>query len=130
MLRKPIAASTGATRRWRSNGRSPPRPASCRPRTPRCPRLSKFPIASSLEGVEAMVRRLFVTGGAGFLGSAVVRIVIAATDWEVMNIERMSYARASDALAPGDGHPRYRLVRGASRAPDLQVGSAYGSDRG
>jgi len=52
---------------------------------------------------------LLVTGGAGFIGSEVVRQVIAETDWTVVNIDKLTYAGNLESLEPVADHPRYRF---------------------
>jgi dTDP-glucose 4,6-dehydratase len=56
--------------------------------------------------------RLFVTGGAGFIGSNYVRRVLAATDDEVTVFDLLTYAGNLSTLADVDGNPRYRFVQG------------------
>jgi dTDP-glucose 4,6-dehydratase len=57
--------------------------------------------------------RLFVTGGAGFIGSAFVRLTLAAdADAEVLNLDALTYAGNLENLAAAEGNPRYRFVRG------------------
>jgi dTDP-glucose 4,6-dehydratase len=55
--------------------------------------------------------RILLTGGCGFIGSAVIRHIIAHTDHEVVNLDKMTYAASMDALEAADGHPRHRLIR-------------------
>ncbi|KCZ85701.1 dTDP-glucose 4,6-dehydratase [Hyphomonas adhaerens MHS-3] len=54
--------------------------------------------------------RLLVTGGAGFIGSAVVRKAIA-DGHTVMNVDKLTYAANLDNLAEVDGHPAYQFVQ-------------------
>jgi dTDP-glucose 4,6-dehydratase len=56
--------------------------------------------------------RLFVTGGAGFIGSNYVRHVLATTDDEVTVFDALTYAGNLDNLRDLDGDPRYRFVKG------------------
>lgn len=54
-----------------------------------------------------MQNTVFITGGAGFIGSALIRRLIAATDWQIVNIDCLSYAGNLDSLAAVEKHPRY-----------------------
>jgi dTDP-glucose 4,6-dehydratase len=53
-----------------------------------------------------------VTGGAGFIGSAFVRMAIGETDLSVVNLDKLTYAGNLENLASVDGHERYRFVQG------------------
>lgn len=50
---------------------------------------------------------ILVTGGAGFIGSAVIRHIIATTDDTVVNVDKLTYAGNLDSLESVSGHPRY-----------------------
>ena len=52
---------------------------------------------------------ILVTGGAGFIGSALVRYLIAHTEHTVVNVDALTYAGNLDSLASVAGHPRYRF---------------------
>ena len=54
--------------------------------------------------------KVFITGGAGFIGSAVVRHLIADTDLEVVNLDKLTYAGNLESLA-GVAGPRYAFER-------------------
>ncbi len=58
-----------------------------------------------------MARRILITGGAGFIGSALCRHLIAAGGAEVINLDKLTYAANLDSLAPVAGHPRYRFEK-------------------
>lgn len=53
--------------------------------------------------------KLLVTGGAGFIGSAVVRNIIKNTQDEVLNIDKLTYAGNLESLLEVDQNPRYQF---------------------
>src|SRR3954447_24035221 len=55
--------------------------------------------------------RILVTGGAGFIGSALCRHLIEASESIVINLDKLTYAANLDSLAPVAGHPRYRFAQ-------------------
>lgn len=55
--------------------------------------------------------KLLVTGGAGFIGSAVVRRVIGHTDWSVVNVDKLTYAGNLAAVADVAEDARYSFER-------------------
>ena len=58
------------------------------------------------------MRRLFITGGAGFIGSAFVRLALSEMpEWEVTNFDALTYAGNLDNLADVDSE-NYRFVHG------------------
>ena len=56
--------------------------------------------------------RVFVTGGAGFIGSALIRHLIANSPHEVLNLDKLTYAGVLESLDEVADDPRYRFVRG------------------
>ncbi len=54
--------------------------------------------------------KLFVTGGAGFIGSAFVRLMTGAHS--VITFDKLTYAGNLDNLKPVESHPRHRFVQG------------------
>jgi len=57
------------------------------------------------------VKRILVTGGAGFIGSAVIRQFLAETDLFVVNLDKLTYAANLASLPGAEGHPRYAFER-------------------
>ncbi|MDH1539114.1 dTDP-glucose 4,6-dehydratase, partial [Pseudomonas chengduensis] len=55
--------------------------------------------------------RILVTGGAGFIGSALIRHLIQSTEHDVLNLDKLTYAGNLESLAPVDDNPRYRFVQ-------------------
>jgi dTDP-glucose 4,6-dehydratase len=53
--------------------------------------------------------KILITGGAGFIGSEVIRQYITETDVTVVNLDKLTYAGNLDSLAPVDSNPRYRF---------------------
>ncbi|MEP3071956.1 dTDP-glucose 4,6-dehydratase [Maricaulis sp.] len=57
-----------------------------------------------------MSKRVLVTGGAGFIGSALC-LRLVDQGWTVTNLDALTYAAAPASLAALDGHDRYTLVK-------------------
>lgn len=53
--------------------------------------------------------KLLVTGGAGFIGSAVIRHIINNTSDEVINLDKLTYAGNLESLAEVSGSDRYNF---------------------
>ena len=53
--------------------------------------------------------RILITGGAGFIGSAVVRHIIKNTNDEVLNLDKLTYAGNLESLKEIDQNPRYQF---------------------
>ncbi|MBK6907354.1 MAG: dTDP-glucose 4,6-dehydratase [Rhodocyclaceae bacterium] len=54
---------------------------------------------------------LFVTGGAGFIGSALIRLIVAESDWHIVNIDCLTYAGNLESLAAVSDDARYHFSR-------------------
>jgi dTDP-glucose 4,6-dehydratase len=54
---------------------------------------------------------LLVTGGAGFIGSALVRFLLSHSDVKVVNVDKLTYAANLDSLADAADSARYALEK-------------------
>ena len=57
--------------------------------------------------------KLLVTGGAGFIGSNFIRYILKEhTDWEITNLDKLTYAGNLENLKDVENNLRYRFVKG------------------
>ena len=56
--------------------------------------------------------RVLVTGGSGFIGSALVRHLVEDSEHPVLNLDKLTYAASPAALAAVEGRSRYEFVQG------------------
>lgn len=59
-----------------------------------------------------MSKTIFVTGGAGFIGSALVRFLINETEHTVVNFDKLTYAGNLESLVSIEQNERYHFVQG------------------
>jgi dTDP-glucose 4,6-dehydratase len=64
--------------------------------------------------------RILITGGAGFIGSALIRHLLRHTEHQVLNLDKLTYAGNLESLADVAASPRYRFVQ-ADIADSAQV---------
>lgn len=55
--------------------------------------------------------KILVTGGAGFIGSAVCRHLVRNTEHSVVNLDKLTYAATLESVDPVKDSPRYRFVQ-------------------
>lgn len=58
------------------------------------------------------MRRVFVTGGAGFIGSCLARHLIAESDYDVLVYDKLTYAATLTSLDPIAKNPRFKFIQG------------------
>ena len=56
--------------------------------------------------------KFLITGGAGFIGSAVIRFLIKKTKHQVLNLDKLSYAGNLESLRSVSSNLRYKFVKG------------------
>ena len=57
------------------------------------------------------MKKIIITGGAGFIGSAVIRHLINNTEHHVLNIDKLTYAGNLESLESISSHPRYQFLQ-------------------
>jgi dTDP-glucose 4,6-dehydratase len=72
--------------------------------------------------------KILVTGGAGFIGSAFIRMAIGETDLRVVNLDKLTYAGNLENLVEVDCSARYRFVQGDICDAEL-VNALVGDER-
>jgi dTDP-glucose 4,6-dehydratase len=55
--------------------------------------------------------RILITGGAGFIGSALIRHLLNDTQHQVLNLDKLTYAGNLESLASVADNPRYQFVQ-------------------
>ena len=55
--------------------------------------------------------RILVSGGLGFIGSALIRLLITNTEHKVLNIDKKTYAAMPEALVEIESHDNYRFEK-------------------
>jgi dTDP-glucose 4,6-dehydratase len=58
-----------------------------------------------------MPKNVLITGGAGFIGSALCRHLVPVRGWQVTNVDKLTYAANLASLIPIASAPGYRFVQ-------------------
>lgn len=66
---------------------------------------------------------ILITGGAGFIGSALIRHLLNHTEHQVLNLDKLTYAGNLESLTTVADHPNYRFVQ-ADIADNVAVSQA------
>ncbi len=57
--------------------------------------------------------KILITGACGFIGSNFIRLLLEKRpDWNLVNLDKMTYAGDTGSLKEFESHPNYRLVKG------------------
>jgi dTDP-glucose 4,6-dehydratase len=68
------------------------------------------------------MRRVLVTGGCGFIGNALIRVLLRDSRIQLLNLDALAYAAVPEGLSDVVGDPRYSFVQG-----DIRDGSELDS---
>ena len=73
--------------------------------------------------------KILVTGGSGFIGSNLVRLLIKEKGASVINLDKLTYAGNSESLADLEGNPNYTFEQMDLASP-AAVGEKVGQCKG
>jgi dTDP-glucose 4,6-dehydratase len=59
------------------------------------------------------VRTLLITGGAGFIGSNLVHYILENTSYQIINLDKLTYAGNLNSLSDILHHPRHIFIKGS-----------------
>lgn len=66
------------------------------------------------------MKKMLVTGGCGFIGSAFIRYVLqSSNNFEILNLDILNYAANLENLKQFENHPNYKFVKGDIRDEQL-----------
>jgi dTDP-glucose 4,6-dehydratase len=66
-----------------------------------------------------MNKTVLITGGAGFIGSNFIPYLLEAKNYNIVNLDKLTYAGELSNLKTVENHPRYTFVKGDICDKDL-----------
>src|SRR3989339_174243 len=75
--------------------------------------------------------RILITGGAGFIGSNFIKYIFKKQpDWQVVNLDKLTYAGNLESLKEIENDPNYKFVKGdIASAKDVERAIDEGVDK-
>ena len=69
-------------------------------------------VIESAFGCRKTMKNIMITGGAGFIGSHFVRLMLTKYNYNVVNFDALTYSGNLDNLRDVENHPRYTFIQG------------------
>ena len=73
---------------------------------------TRVEIFTKVATICSMIRKILITGGAGFIGSNFIHHALKNTDWSIINLDLLTYAGNLENLRKIENEPQYTFVQG------------------